>query len=74
MDINKFITENQALQLMCVDGDDYEVIYDGIEKAIAQRDAEILEWAKDHYWDSLEDNKDLIIKHLETYLNHKGKK
>jgi predicted RNase H-like nuclease (RuvC/YqgF family) len=26
----------------------------------------IINWAKDHYWDTLEKDKDLIIKHLNT--------
>ena len=30
------------------------------------RKEQVLDWAKDHYWDSLEKEKDIILKHLEA--------
>ena len=27
----------------------------------------LIEWANDHYWDSLEKDKDLILKHLRNF-------
>lgn len=29
----------------------------------------LIEWANDHYWDSLEKDKDLILKHLRNFGN-----
>ena len=28
---------------------------------------ELIDWAEDHYWNSLEKDKDLIIKHLQSF-------
>jgi len=30
-------------------------------------DKQLIRWAKNHYWDSLEKNKDLILRHLRTF-------
>ena len=30
-------------------------------------DKQLLKWVKDHYWDSLEKDKDLILRHLRTF-------
>ena len=30
-------------------------------------DKELIKWVKDHYWDSLEKDKDLILRHLRTF-------
>lgn len=31
-------------------------------------DKELIKWARNHYWDSLENNKDLILRHLRTFV------
>lgn len=28
----------------------------------------LIKWAKDHYWDSLEKDRDLILRHLRTFV------
>ena len=30
-------------------------------------DKQLLRWVRDHYWDSLEKDKDLILRHLRTF-------
>ena len=30
-------------------------------------DKQLIRWVKNHYWDSLEKDKDLIIRHLRTF-------
>jgi len=30
-------------------------------------DKQLLKWVRDHYWDSLEKDKDLILRHLRTF-------
>ena len=30
-------------------------------------DRQLIKWVKDHYWDSLEKDKDLILRHLRTF-------
>ena len=30
----------------------------------------LLKWAENHYWDSFEKDKDLIIKHLKNYIEN----
>ncbi len=30
-------------------------------------DKSLIKWAKNHYWDSLEKDKDLILRHLRTF-------
>ena len=32
---------------------------------------QLVEWVKDHYWDSLEKDKDLILRHLRTFVGDK---
>ncbi len=31
-------------------------------------DKQLIKWVKDHYWDSLEKDKDLILRHLRTFI------
>jgi len=31
-------------------------------------DKKLIKWAKIHYWDSLEKDKDLILRHLRTFV------
>ena len=30
-------------------------------------DKQLIKWVKDHYWDSLEKDKELILRHLRTF-------
>lgn len=30
---------------------------------------QLIKWAQNHYWDSLENNKDLILLHLNSFVN-----
>jgi len=30
-------------------------------------DKQLIKWVKNHYWDSLEKDKDLILRHLRTF-------
>jgi len=30
-------------------------------------DKELIKWVRDHYWDSLEKDKDLILRHMRTF-------
>jgi len=32
-----------------------------------QYDKQLIKWVKEHYWDSLEKDKDLILRHLRTF-------
>ena len=32
----------------------------------------LMDWAEDHYWDSLENDKNLVLLHLKAYLTAKG--
>lgn len=34
-------------------------------------DRELIKWVKNHYWDSLEKDKDLILRHLRTFVDDK---
>ena len=31
-------------------------------------DKQLLKWVKNHYWDSLEKDKDLIVRHMRTFI------
>jgi len=31
-------------------------------------DKQLIQWVKKHYWDSLEKDKDLILRHLRTFV------
>lgn len=33
-----------------------------------QYDKELMWWVKDHYWDKLEKDKELILRHLKTFM------
>lgn len=33
-------------------------------------DKQLLRWVKNHYWDSLEKDKDLILRHLRTFAGN----
>ena len=33
----------------------------------SQYNKQLLKWVKDHYWDSLEKDKDLILRHMRTF-------
>jgi hypothetical protein len=33
----------------------------------AEYDKQLMLWVRDHYWDSLERHKDLILRHLRTF-------
>ena len=46
-----------------------------LEQLIEPGEKDVVIWAKDHYWDSLEKDKDLIIKHIKEgfYLEEKPK-
>jgi len=30
----------------------------------------LIKWVKDHYWDSLEKDKDLILRHIRTFAGY----
>jgi len=34
----------------------------------AEYDKQLLRWLKGHYWDSLEPHKDLILRHMRTFV------
>lgn len=34
-------------------------------------DKQLIKWARNHYWDSLEKDKDLILRHLRTFAGNK---
>lgn len=39
-----------------------------LDQAIKERDARLFNLLKDHYWDTLEKDRDLIIKHIEEVM------
>jgi len=42
-------------------------IEEEIEKSINEHDKKLIKWVKNHYWDSLEKDKHLILRHLRTF-------
>jgi len=39
-----------------------------VERIIQKEQQKFMKWLEDHYWDSLENDKDLIIKHVKEYF------
>ena len=39
-----------------------------LEQAKKVFDRQLIKWVKNHYWDSLEKDKDLILRHLRTFV------
>jgi len=37
------------------------------DKELDKYNKKLIKWVKDHYWDSLENDKDLILRHLRTF-------
>ena len=35
-------------------------------------DKRLVKWVKNHYWDSLEKEKDLILRHLRTFVGNEA--
>lgn len=50
--------------------DDAETIFDWFIARINERDERLKELVKDHYWDSLEKDKAIIIAHLSALIDN----